>query len=140
MKLFLDSSVVLAACGRVSGASHVVFDLAGTQGWRLLTCHYVLREVERNLRERLPETASHEWRVLRPSLAVVADELTHPWPVVFPAAKDRPVLFTAAAIADFLLTLDRADFGPVMTTGFYGLAVMKPGDFLRRERAAGRLF
>jgi predicted nucleic acid-binding protein len=138
VRLFLDASVLLAACGRVEGASHAVFDLAAAQGWRLLTCDYVLREVERNVRERL-SAASGEWRVLRVTLAVVADELTHPWPVVFPAAKDRPVLFTAAAVADVLLTLDRADFGGVMAAGFYGLPVMKPGDFLRRERAAGRL-
>ncbi len=77
--------------------------------------------------------------LLRPGLVVVADELAHPWPVVFPAAKDRPVLFTAAATADVLLTLDVADFGGVMTAGFYGLPVMKPADFLRRERRAGRL-
>ena len=70
---------------------------------------------------------------------MVADVLTFDWPVVFPAAKDRPVLVTAAATADVLLTLDRADFGSVMGAGFYGLPVMKPGDFLRRERAAGRL-
>lgn len=88
-----------AWCGRAAGASHAIFDLAGAQGWRLLTGDYVLREVERNVRERL----------------------------------------SAAATADVLLTLDRADFGGVMAAGFYGLPVMKPGDFLRRERAAGRL-
>jgi predicted nucleic acid-binding protein len=139
MRLFLDSSVVLAACGRTAGASHAVFELADAQGWRLLTCDYVLREVTRNLHQRMPESARREWCQLRPALAVVADELTHPWPVVFPAAKDRPVLFTAAAMADVLLTLDRADVEGVMTTGFYGLAVMKPGDFLLHERALGRL-
>ncbi len=139
MRLFLDTSVVLAACGRTAGASHAIFDLAVTQGWRLLTGDYVMREAERNVRERLSETARREWQLLRPMLAVVTDELTHPWPVVFPAAKDRPVLFTAAAVADVLLTLDRADFGRVMASGFYGLPVMMPGDFLRRERAAGRL-
>ena len=104
----------------------------------MLTCDYVLREVERNLRERLPVTANRECQMLRPSLSVVADELTHPWPVVFPAAKDRPVLFTAAAMAEVLLTLDQTGFGALMTTGFYGLAVMKPGDFLQRERLLGR--
>ena len=139
MRLFLDSSVLLAACGRVSGASHAIFDMAADEGWQLLTCDYVLREVERNLRARLPETAIQEWQVLWPRLNVVANELTHPWPVVFPAAKDRPVLFTAAATADVLLTLDRADFGAVMTTGFYGLQVMKPGVFLLSERSQGRL-
>ena len=97
------------------------------------------REVERNLRERLPASAGVQWQSLRPALAVVKDELTFPWPVVFPAAKDRPVLFTAAATAEVLLTLDRSDFGALMESGFYGMAVMKPGDFLLRERKAGRL-
>ena len=50
-----------------------------------------------------------------------------------------PVVFTAAATADVLLTLDGADFGGVMGAGFYGLPVMKPGEFLRRKRAEARL-
>ena len=99
MRLFLDASVVLAACGRAAGASHAIFDLAEAQDWQLLTGEYVMREVERNVRERL----------------------------------------SATAVADVLLTLDRADFGGVMVVGFYGLPVMKPGDFLRRERTARRL-
>ena len=139
MKLFLDASVLLAACGRPAGGSRAVCDLAAGQGWRLLAGDYVLREVERNVSRRLPPAAQNEWQHIRPLLEVVADVLTFNWPVVFPAAKDRPVLFTAAATADVLLTLDRADFGGVMDAGFYGLPVMKPGDFLRRERAAGRL-
>lgn len=139
MRLFLDASMVLAACGRPTGASRAIFDLAPGQGWKLLTGSYVMREVEKNVRIRLPVAANDEWERLRPALAVVSDELIHPWPVIFPAAKDRPVLFTAAATADVLLTLDRADFGGVMAAGFYGLPVMKPADFLRRERAVGRL-
>ncbi|MCE9631490.1 MAG: hypothetical protein K8S94_12355 [Planctomycetia bacterium] len=31
-------------------------------------------------------------------------------PAVFPVEKDRPILFSALASADVLLTLDRADF------------------------------
>ena len=91
------------------------------------------------MRLRLTVAAQNEWLRLQPLLEVMPDVLTFDWPVVFPAAKDRPVLFTAAATADVLLTLDRADFAGVMGAGFYGLPVMKPGDFLRRERAAGRL-
>jgi hypothetical protein len=48
---------------------------------------------------------------------------------VFAAAQDRSVLFSAWAFADILLTLDQSDFGPLMGTGFYGLQIMKPGDF-----------
>src|SRR4051812_34219963 len=128
MRLFLDASVLLAACGRRQGASHALFEHARTNGWKLMAGEYVVREVEKNLATRLPRAMREEWRRLKPLVAVVADELTYPWPVVFPATKDRPVLFTAAAVADVLLTLDRADFGGVMVTGFYGLPVMKPGD------------
>ena len=138
MRLFLDSSVVLAACGRMAGGSRRVFDLAPTQGWRLLTSGYVVREVEKNLAFRFPPAASHEWHRLAPQLDKVRDVTTFEWPVVFGPSKDRPVLFTAAAFGDALLTLDQHDFGPLMEAGFYGLAVLTPGNFLRRERAAGR--
>lgn len=39
-----------------------------------------------------------------------------------------------------LLTLDESDFGWLMDSTFYGLAIMTPGNFLRRERGAGMLF
>ena len=139
MRLFLDSNVVLAACGRPTGASHYVFHLAPRMGWSLLTSAYVVKEVETNLSLRLPASAMAEWRLLDPMLQRVADVVTFNWPTVIGAAKDRPVLFTAVAFSDVLLTLDRADFGGLMQTGFYGLEVLTPGEFLRRERAAGRL-
>ena len=139
MRLFLDSSVVLAACGRPTGASHYLFHLAPRMGWSLLTSAYVVNEVEQNLRLRLPAPAVSEWQQLSPMLQRVADVVTFKWPTVLGAAKDRPVLFTAVAFSDRLLTLDRADFGGLMRTGFYGLQILTPGEFLRRERAAGRL-
>ena len=46
---------------------------------------------------------------------------------MFPVKKDRPILFSALATADVLLTLDRADFGRLLGTRFYGLAIMTPG-------------
>jgi hypothetical protein len=139
VNLFLDSSVILAACGRPSGASRHVFDRAGELGWRLLTSTYVVTEVERNLQLRMPATALSEWQQLAPRLERVADIVTFQWPALFDAAKDRPILFTAVAFSDVLLTLDRADFGAFMITGFYGLQVLTPGEFLRRERLGGRL-
>ena len=66
------------------------------------------------------------------------DEFVFSWPVVAVPAKDRPILFSAAASADVLLTLDKKDFGPLMTSGFYGLPILRPGHFLERERRAGR--
>lgn len=67
MKLFLEASVVLAACGRAAGASHAIFDLAPAQGWRLLAGDYVLREVEKIVKLRLSADARHEWDCCGPA-------------------------------------------------------------------------
>ena len=138
MNLFLDASVVLAACGRPGGASRAIFDFAPRNGWTLMTSPYVASEVARNI-PRLPPQAAQDWARLRPALVLVRDVWTMDRPAVFGPAKDRPVLFTAAAWAEVLLTMDRNDFGAVMGSGFYGLDVLVPGDFLERERVAGRL-
>jgi len=133
VKLFLDSSVVLAACGCAKGASRAVFDRYREEGWTLLASPYVLSEVRLNMAS-LGSDAVSQWENFEGNLSVVRDEFVAEWAVVFAAAKDRPVLFSALAFADILLTLDRRDFGPLMGTGFYGLEVMKPGDFLKTPR------
>jgi predicted nucleic acid-binding protein len=138
LNLFLDASVVLAACGRPGGASRTVFDHASRNEWTLMISPYVISEVAKNL-PRLPAQSADDWARLRTVLVAVRDVWTMDRPVVFGPAKDRPVLFTAAAWAQTLLTLDRGDFGAVMERGFYGVEVLMPGDFLERERAAGQL-
>ncbi len=80
-----------------------------------------------------------EWSKLRPAIQLMDDVLTLDRPVIFESVKDRPILFSALAWADVLLTLDRDDFGSLMGSRFYGLDVLRPGDFLVRERDAGRL-
>ena len=54
-------------------------------------------------------------------------------------AKDKPVLCTALACADVLLTLDRRDFQSLLGKSVYDLRVLTPGEFLDTERKAGRL-
>ena len=85
MRVFLDASVILAACGRNTGASRRIFDIHKHEGWALMASGYVMGEV-------------------------------------------------ALTFADVLLTLDKRDFGPLMGAGFYGLEIMKPGDFLKRNQ------
>ncbi len=138
MKIFLDSSVLLAAAGSANGASRALFDLQQARGWSLLYSPYVRSEVHSNLPFLDPDALA-SWQGLSEHLSLVEDSLVMDWPVVFSPAKDRPILFTAMAYADVLLTLDRGDFGPLMGVGFYGLQIMKPGDFLFREREMGRI-
>ena len=67
------------------------------------------------------------------------DVLTLDRPSVFGPQKDRPILFSALAWADVLLTHDTGDFGALAEGQFYGLRIERPGSFLDQERAAGRL-
>ena len=138
MNLFLDTSVLLAASGSSVGASREIFRRAPGNAWLLLATPYVIDEVLRNLPD-FPPAASTEWASLRLRLVLMRDVLTLEFPAVFPAAKDRPNLFSALAWADVLLTLDRGDFGSFFGQSFYGLPITKPGTFLEQERRAGRL-
>jgi predicted nucleic acid-binding protein len=138
VNIFLDSSVLLAACGSSKGASRALFQLASRNDWTLLVSPYVLAEITKNL-GLFPPAASTDWDHLRQSLAVVDDVVSMDRITVFSAAKDRPILFTALAWANVLLTLDRGDFGELLGGNFYGLEIMKPSTFIERARAAGRL-
>jgi hypothetical protein len=115
-----------------------VFRLALANGWTLVVTPYVLAEVVRNLPD-FPLPATTEWLRLRDQLLVMDDVLTLDRPVIFPAGKDRPISFGAVAWADVLLTLDRGDLQDLLDGEFYGLAVLKPGAFIGRERASGDL-
>src|SRR5206468_945125 len=99
---------------------------------------YVVEEVFLNLRD-LPPSASAQWARLRPEILILDDVLSLDRPVVFEHSKDRPILFSALAWADILLTLDQAHFGGFMATPFYDLVVLRPGVLLERQRAAGIL-
>lgn len=138
MRLFLDTSVLLAASGSDRGASREIFRRAPECGWSLLTTPYVIEEVLANL-SNLPATATFDWAQLRSNLVLMDDVLTLDRAAVFEPAKDRPILFSALAWSEVLLTLDRADFGMLVGGTFYGLSILMPGMFLERERAADRL-
>lgn len=125
--------VVIAACASARGASRAIFDSAASNHWTLLASSHVVSEIDTNL-ETLPGEGTRHWDVLRPSVTLVPDVLTFEWSAVFGQAKDRPILFTAAACADVLLTLDRRSFRDLLGGTFYGLALLKPGEFLQRER------
>jgi predicted nucleic acid-binding protein len=127
----------VAASISSTGASRQVFDHALGQNWSLLVSPWVLRETRDNLARH--SSAVRAWEALRTTVVIEEDALTFFWPVAFDASKDKPVIFTALACADVLLTLDRRDFRDLLGTTIYGLRVLTPGAFLRTEREAGRL-
>jgi predicted nucleic acid-binding protein len=136
VRLFLDTSVLIAAAVSAEGESREVFRLASRRDWRLITTPYAVAEVVRNIASfAAPVTVT--WLRLRDRLQVADDVLTIDKPAVFPVTKDRPILFSALATADVLLTLDRVDFGRLLGGRFYGLAIMTPGAWLLHELGVG---
>jgi predicted nucleic acid-binding protein len=138
VRLFLDTSVLIAAMDSARDASRMIFDGAHLNGWELKTSRYVETEAGRHLPRRT--AAGREiWPSLGAKLVKESDVVVVRGPVVFPVPKDRPVLFTAFACADVLLTLDRGDFLVLLGNRFYHLEILTPGAFIKRERLAGRL-
>jgi len=135
VKLFLDSSVLLAAAGSSKGASRLVIELADAQGWTLLSAFYCLEETRRNL-PKLTETAPADFdQIVCPAVAFRTTQWVVDRPVLSSATKDKPVLASALAYdCEVLLTLDRADFQNLLGTQFYGLRLLTPGDWLRLWR------
>jgi hypothetical protein len=139
LKLFLDTSVLLAACGSECGASGYICGHAAINDWTLIVTPYVIDEVCRNLDRVTAATAKIRWLGFAPTLSIRRNVLTLDRPVVFPKSKDRPILFGALAWSDVLLTLDRADFGGFIGSSVYDTPVLTPALFLKLQREAGRL-
>ena len=135
MRLFLDSSVLLAASGSVAGASRSLIMSASREERTLLTSGYCVCEVEHNIRKLGPKAAqSWQWVIL-PRLKVGATSLVLDRPLVYRAVKDRPVVIAALSLrSDYLLTLDRDDFHDLLGLSVYGLPIRTPGEFLRETK------
>lgn len=138
MKLFLDTSVLLAGAGSAKGASRFVVERARACDWELLTAEYCVEEAKRNVAKLGARAGGALVSVFLPKLLVAPTELIFDKILVFPKAKDRPVLLSALGCrADFMLTLDEADFQGVIGDRVYDPEIRSPGQFLLEMRAAG---
>jgi predicted nucleic acid-binding protein len=130
VRLFLDTSVLLAAAGSAKGASRFLITEASARNWELVSSDYCAEETRRNL-PKLGRSAASAWKnqiVLH--VLLVRASLALDKPLVFPKAKDRP---------DWLLTLDEGDFHTKLGREVYGLRIATPGEFLMEQRARGAL-
>jgi predicted nucleic acid-binding protein len=140
MRLFLDSSALLAAAGSAQGASRFVVTEAASRNWELISSDYCAEETRRNLPKLRPAAAKVWQEQLARRVRFVRTTVALDKPLVFPKAKDRPVVITAlAARADWLLTLDEGDFQTKLGREIYGLRLASPGEFLLSQRVLGVL-
>ena len=134
IRLFLDSSVLLAAAGSSTGASRRLFLEAPQRGWQLETAHYACEETLYNLPKLGPSAEAVFHTHLAPSLRILPTTIVVSPPLVHPVSKDRPILATAlASRPTALLTLDRADFQDRLGPTLYGLPLLTPGDWLQNH-------
>lgn len=140
MRLFLDTSVLLAAAGSAKGASRFLVIEAAGLGWQLLSSDYCAEETRRNL-PKIGRAAATAWlKEIAPRVQLVRTRVSLDKPLVFTKTKDRPVVITAlAARAERLLTLDEADFHRKLGRQVYGMRLATPGEFLLEQRAQGVL-
>lgn len=139
LKVFVDSSVLIAGAGSGSGASRAVLTMAEIGLFQLLVSPQVLDECERNLRKKLPKALPVFAQLLAsidPEVAPEppAEKLAQ-WELVI-AAKDAPILGAAVlAGADRLLTLDEKDF-TVEVGKISSINIQSPSDFIQQIRQA----
>lgn len=130
MKVFLDSSVLLSACGSERSLSRLITEIAGERKWNLVSSAYCRAETSKNQSKFGPATGGN-WKSLQQKVEWVPNALTTRRPLLLTASKDKPVLISAlAARCDLLLTLDKGDFGLLLGTEVYGMMVLTPRDFL----------
>jgi predicted nucleic acid-binding protein len=140
VRLFLDTSVLLAASGTGQGASRYLIRQANEQNWVLVSTDYCADEARRNL-AKVGHSAAAAWRsVVSPAVEFTDVRVALDRPLVFPKAKDRPVVISAlAAQCEWLLTLDEKDFQGNLGHQIYGMAISTPGKFLLAQRDLGVL-
>lgn len=130
MRIFLDSSVILSACGSERSLSRLITMIATERKWRLVSSAYCRAETMKNLAKFQAPATAH-WQDLQPLIEWAPNALTTRRPILLTASKDKPVLISAlAAKCDALLTLDTGDFGVIIGTQVYGMHVMTPREFL----------
>jgi len=140
VRLFLDTSVLLSAPAFDQGASRFVVDAAKRYRWQLLSSNYCREETLRNLTKIGEEAGAYFAETLERKIKWVIDAWSSEFIVMFPKAKDKPVLLGAlAAKSDCLLTLDRLDFEGRLGKQFYGMSIRTPGEWLFEMRDAGEI-
>lgn len=129
MRLFLDANVLFAAIYNPAGRCAALLELGAAGRCELVMSSYALEEARRNLALKCPDSRSLSARTIRhvsqtpeasPSLVRWAEAQGLP-------AKDAPILAAAIqAEANYLVTGDKRDFGPLFGRTLKGVRVVSP--------------
>jgi predicted nucleic acid-binding protein len=127
-RLFLDANVLFSSAYRVDAKLSALWKLRNVV---LCSSHYALEEARINLNDQ-----GQRQRLQDLSAAIQLFEATDqglPREISLPE-KDAPILLAAiAAEADYLLTGDVRHFGPYFGKKIEGVAILPPGEYLKKR-------
>ena len=135
IKVFIDTSVLIAGVASVSGASATVLDLCEAESIQMVISRQVLVEADRNFSAKLPGLVTQFRQFMRNLAPLMAED--PPRAAVERAAaliaqKDAAILAAALeAKVDYLITLDKKHFLKPKVKENIPLEVCTPADFLR---------
>ena len=109
MIVFLDANVLFSAVYSPLGTCSLLFRLAKTGHFKLVTSAYVFHEADRNLQLKLQKPL-----ILPKHVHVPSSAKPTACPIDLPAKDEQVFLDTLHARADVLLTGDRKHFGSYM--------------------------
>jgi len=140
MRVFIDTSVFIAACGSATGGSRALFAIAHNDpSLQLVASDYVLTEAMRNIEKKLPNALNDFILLRHESHLMISREAPN---VLLKSvatiihAKDAPILATALfSRSQYLCTLDKKDFltpATRKTCAALGIIVGTPGEILEQ--------
>ena len=135
IKVFIDTSVLIAGVASVTGASATVLDLCEAESIQMVISRQVLVEADRNFSAKLPALLT-QFRQFIQNLAPLMVEDPPEGAVARAAAliaqKDAAILAAAMeAKVDYLVTLDKKHFFRHKVKESTPVAICTPAEFLR---------
>jgi len=134
IKIFLDSSVIIAGLASKTGGSHKILIMAELQIIIPLISEIVVQEVMNNINKKMPDHyglfytlfQKLPFKLIKPSKEDLKKAL------IIINDKDAPLLAAAmTGKADWLLSLDRHFLKPELSE-LIGINTGTPGDFIQR--------
>ena len=139
IRVFVDASVLFAACYSASGASREIVRLAIQGGIRLVMSDVVQGEVRRNLKAKAPKALPFLDQLLElvPFEFVEATRQEVLSAQAYTEMKDAPIVAAAVqAQAEYLVSLDRVHLVEALEVAEgSGMAIVLPGTLLQIIRS-----
>jgi predicted nucleic acid-binding protein len=135
-KVFVDSSVLVAACLSSSGASYFCIISTPEAGYKLLINEMVFEETLDVLKRKFPELRNRFFGLLSiGNFSILENPEKKELKIVknLIEEKDAPILISAVKHADYLLTLDKGFFKKEVINFAKGhkLIILPPKEFIR---------